>query len=133
MVGFPGESEKDFEDTLSLVREVGFMSAFTFAYSPRKGTPAANAEQIDDKVKAERLSKLIALQNEVTFALCTKYMGESHRVLVEDYNEKTAMYCGRTDDGKLVNFPLNTNRIGDFVSVKINGSKSSVLFGEVEE
>ena len=133
MVGFPGESEKDFEDTLSLVREVGFLSAFTFAYSPRKGTPAAKAEQIDDQVKTERLSKLIALQNEVTFALCTKYMGESHRVLVEDYNEKTAMYCGRTDDGKLVNFPLITNRIGDFVSVKINGSKSSVLFGEVEE
>lgn len=133
MVGFPGETEQDFADTMSLVEKVGFLSAFTFAYSPRNGTPAARAEQIPEDVKSNRLTRLIALQNDVTAKLCAKYLGNTYAVLCEDFNPKTGMYCGRTDDGKLVNFPLKSDRIGEFLKVKINGSKSSVLFGEVEE
>lgn len=133
MVGFPGETEEDFQETLSLVRECNFLSAFTFAYSPRNGTPAAKLEQIDEKVKSDRLTRLIQLQNELTSKLCEKYLGNTYLVLCEDYNEKTGSYCGRTDDGKLVNFKLHTNCIGKYLNVKIIGSKASVLYGEVNE
>ena len=85
IVGYPGETEEEFEDTCSLVREVGYDSAFTFIYSPRVGTRAAEMEgQIPEEVASRRIQKLIAIQKEITHQRYAAYMGQVHHVLVEE-------------------------------------------------
>ena len=87
MVGFPGETEEDFEDTLDIVSQVQFSGAFTYIYSPRKGTPASTMEQIPYEIKSKRIQKLIKAQNEITKKLSRTYEGNVYRVLVEDTKE----------------------------------------------
>lgn len=133
MVGFPGETEQDFDDTLKLMEEVRFSSAFCFIYSRRKGTPGYSMEnQIPQEIKTERIKQLIALQNKITKEISKAHEGKIYEILVEDNNMKYEnTFCGRTDDGRLVNFKASTNHIGKFVNVKIKTSRSATLWGDL--
>ena len=134
MVGFPTETEEDFADTTDLVRSVRFSNAFTFVYSPRKGTPAAEMPQIPYAVKRRRIGKLIKLQNAVTKELSEDYVGNVYEVLAEDVSPKhEGMLCGRTESGRLATFPGGAERIGEFVKVRINEARSASLFGVTED
>jgi len=132
IVGFPGETEEDFEDTLSLVKEVEYDSAFTFIYSKRKGTPAFEMEeQISDEVKHERFNRLVEAVNSCSIKKNLEYMGRTVEVLVEGLsknNENTV--TGRTRTGKLVNFTGGTDLAGKLVNVKIIKANSFSLVGE---
>ena len=133
MVGFAGETEEDFNDTLSLMEEVRFSSAFCFVYSRRKGTPGYSMEnQVSREVKTERIKKLIALQNRITKEISKEHEGKVFEILVEDKNEKFEnTYCGRTDGGRLVNLKSPTDIVGQFVHVKIKTSRSATLWGDL--
>jgi len=134
MIGFPTETEQDFEDTLTLIKKAQYSSAFTFVYSPRQGTIAAKMEQISPAVKKSRIMKLVALQNSVTRQISKNYIGKEYEVLVEDKANKLDGYmCGRTDCGRLVTFKGDENLIGEFVNVKINEAHSASLFGNIVE
>ncbi len=131
MVGFPTESEEDFLDTMDLCKKVRYSNAFTFIYSPRKGTPAAKMEQIPYAVKQERIARLIKLQNQITKEISLTYIGNVYEVLCEDVAPKhEGMVCGRTDSGRLVTFPGTIEDIGKFFDVKIEKSQSASLFGK---
>ena len=134
MVGFPTETEEDFLDTLDLVEKCRFSSAFTFIYSKRKGTIAEKMEQIPYKIKQERISRLIKLQNQITAEISDTYLGKTVEVLVDCINSKRKnTVCGRTDDNKLVNIKGDESLIGQFINVKITDAKMSALYGEIVE
>ena len=134
MVGFPYEEDKDFEDTLDIVKRVEFSTAFTFVYSVRRGTVAAKMPQVPASVSKERIMKLIEVQNEITAKLSKGYENKTFEVLCEDVNDKLNGYVmGRTDSGRLVNFEGDSSMVGKFVNVKVVKSKSAVLYGKVEE
>ena len=130
MVGFPGETEEDFLETLDLVEKVRYSNAFTFIYSPRKGTVAAKMEQIPYAIKKERITRLIELQNRITCELSATYVGNVYEVLVEDVT-KAGLLCGRTESGRLVNFAGDASLIGQFVNVKISRAKAQALWGDI--
>ncbi|EDT84017.1 tRNA (N6-isopentenyl adenosine(37)-C2)-methylthiotransferase MiaB [Clostridium botulinum] len=132
IVGFPGETEKDFEETLSLVKEVEYDSAFTFLYSIRKGTPAAKFEdQVPEDVKHNRFNRLVEVVNEISAKKNKAYEGKIEEVLVEgtSKNDENKL-MGRTRAGKLVNFIGNKESIGKLVNVKITKANSFSLTGE---
>ena len=136
IVGFPGETEQDFADTLSLVEEVGFAAAFTFSYSPRAGTVAARAEdQIPEPVKKRRLQKLNALQARKTVENNEKYIGHVGRVLVEGYDcrrEETMLY-GKYQNFKMVYFPGSPNLLNRYVTVRVTKTNHNSLLGEMTD
>lgn len=132
MVGFPTETEQDFEDTLDIVNRVQFSGAFTYIYSPRKGTPAYDMEQIPYEIKSQRIQKLIKEQNQITKKLSKTYEGNVYRVLVEDTKEDGKL-CGRTDCGRLVTFAGDKSFVGTFKNVLITKSQSASLFGQIME
>lgn len=132
MVGFPNESEQDFEDTMDIVNTVRFSGAFTYIYSPRKGTPASEMEQIPYEIKSNRIQRLIKLQNQITKDLSKNYEGNVYRVLVEDIKDNGQL-CGRTDCGRLVTFSGDKSLIGSFKNVFITRSQSASLFGTITE
>ncbi|WP_338631687.1 tRNA (N6-isopentenyl adenosine(37)-C2)-methylthiotransferase MiaB [Clostridium baratii] len=135
IVGFPGETDEDFNDTLSLVKEVSYDSAFTFIYSRRNHTPADKMEnQIPDEVKHERFNKLVAAVNEGVIKNNKKYEGQIVEVLVEgtSKNDETKL-SGRTRNGKLVNFEGDKSLIGTLVNTKIVRAQPFSLIGEVVE
>ena len=132
MVGFPNESEQDFEDTLDIVNTVRFSGAFTYIYSPRKGTPASEMEQIPYEIKSNRIQRLIKLQNQITKDLSKNYEGNVYRVLVEDTKDNGQL-CGRTDCGRLVTFSGDKSLIGSFKNILITHSQSASLFGTITE
>lgn len=133
MVGFPYEEETDFEDTLDIVRRVGFSSAFTFVYSVRRGTKAAEMPQVDPAVAKDRIQRLIAEQNAVTKKLSAQYENRIEEVLCEDVAPKRkGAVCGRTDSGRLVTFEGSADLIGKFCNVRIERSQSASLFGRLE-
>ena len=133
IVGFPGETEEQFEDTLRLCEEVGYDSAFTFLYSIRKGTPAAvYPDQIPEEVKHERFNRLCDLINETSAKKNAKYNGRVVEVLCDGpskRNSRTLM--GRTDTFKLVNFKGDPELQGKLVKVKITSSNTFSLEGEL--
>jgi tRNA-2-methylthio-N6-dimethylallyladenosine synthase len=132
MVGFPTETDEDFMDTLDLVKKVRYSSAFTFVYSPRTGTKAAEMEQISKEIKKERIQELVKIQNNITSEISQEYVGLIKEILVEDKNDKMEnVICGRTESGRLVNFAGDSTQIGKFVNVKINETSSSTLWGEI--
>ncbi len=134
MVGFPTESEEDFNDTISTVKQVGYSNAFMFVYSPRKGTAATKMEQVPAEIKKERIVQLVDLQNSITREISKGYLGKVEEILVEDKNTKFKnVFCGRTDSGRLVNFLGDDSLIGQFVDVKITKAKSATLWGEYEK
>ena len=134
MVGFPGETDEDFYSTIDIVKKVRYAGAFTFVYSPRKGTPAAKMEQIDSECAKRRIVELVDLQNAIVKEDTQNLVGKSFKVLCEDLNARIDGYCcGRTDNGRLVNFKCPEDRVGTFCNVKIISVKSSALMGVLEE
>ncbi|QDP40252.1 tRNA (N6-isopentenyl adenosine(37)-C2)-methylthiotransferase MiaB [Radiobacillus deserti] len=135
IVGFPNETDEQFEETMSLVEEVGFEAAYTFIYSPREGTPAAKWEDnIPMEVKKERLQRLNALINKQSAEAMQKYQGQTVKVLVEGESKKNPdVLSGYTERNKLVNFRGPKSIIGQIVDVKITETKTWSLNGELVE
>lgn len=132
MVGFPGETEEDFLDTLDLVRQAGFSSAFTFVYSRRKGTVADKMEnQVSDDVKKGRIMRLVELTNEQTRQYSATYLGKTVTVLCEDMDAKKCLYMGRDEYGRMVYFKCDKNMIGEFCDVHINDANGISLYGDL--
>lgn len=134
MVGFPGETDADYEDTLSLMREVDFASAFMFVYSPREGTPAAKREdQIPAEISKSRIMRMVAEQNERTALHSKSYEGKTVEILCEDYDEKKNLYLGRDEYGRMGYFSSQENLIGKFVKIKVGKTVGISLYGEIVE
>lgn len=132
MVGFPYETEEDFLDTMDIVENVRFSTAFTFIYSVRKGTKAAEMPQIPYEIKQNRIKRLIARQNEITEEISKDYVGNVYEILVEGMQEKKNGYVvGRTESGRLVSAKGDESMIGEFKNVKITAVKNAQLLGEI--
>ena len=133
IVGFPGETEEDFLDTLDAVRTSKFENAFMFMYSPRKGTKAATMDgQLEQEVKKERLQRLIEVQNEVSKELSLAFVGKTEKVFVEGPSKKNkAVLSSRTSTNKIVLFEGDPSLEGEFVEVKIIDAKTWTLYGEL--
>ena len=132
IVGFPGETEEDFEATLEMLRRVRFDMLFSFIYSPRPGTPAAEmVDQVPDKVKNERFDRLLALQNEIAAEKNQTMVGTTVRVLCDGVSKNNEnVYSGRTDGNKIVFFPGDEADTGRFVDVRIDRAEAFALYGE---
>lgn len=134
IVGYPGETEEDFLDTLDVVRKAEYDMAFTFIYSKRTGTPAAKREdQVPSSVANERFSRLIELQNEILAKKMPDFLNTVQLVLVEGESREEGIYTGRTDTNKVVNFIGNDDLIGKFVNVKIDRVTNWALYGSIVE
>ncbi|MGE5026964.1 MAG: tRNA (N6-isopentenyl adenosine(37)-C2)-methylthiotransferase MiaB, partial [Betaproteobacteria bacterium] len=133
IVGFPGETDADFEATMKLVEEVGFDASFSFIYSPRPGTPAAElADDTPQAVKLERLQRLQKKIDEQELAISRKMVGSIQRILVEGPSKKdSSELMGRTDNNRVVNFKGNPRLIGQFVNVAISAVSTHTLRGEI--
>lgn len=130
IVGFPGETEGDFQETLSLVEEVRFDSAFTFIYSPREGTPAARfADQVPEEVKKERIYRLIELQNRISAEHIQGLVGTKQEVLVEGTDGQGLV--GRTRTNRQVHFAGSQELMGELVTVEITEAGTWTLRGRV--
>ncbi len=130
IVGFPGETEEDFEKTIELVKKVKYTSAFTFVYSKRQGTIAATMEnQVPEEVSKRRIMKLIEVVNECTREHSSKYVGQVIEILVEDFDEKRQMYMGRDEYGRMGYFSSKYNHKGQFVKIKVEEANGISLFG----
>ncbi len=135
-VGYHDESEEDFQQTLSLVREVRYDSAFMFKYSERPGTYAAKhlPDNVPDDVKTARLNQLIALQTEISAEVNKEDEGKTFEVLLERFGKRSHnQLMGRTEQNKAVIIDRGQHHIGDRVSVRVTGSSSATLLGEVVE
>ena len=132
IVGFPGETEEDFEETLDVVREVGFDSAYTYVYSKRSGTPAASMEdQVDKDVIKDRFDRLLALLKETSAKNCKKKVGDIDRVLIEEENtHEEGMLTGRLENNLLVHFKGCKEQIGTMADVKLVEEKGFYYMGE---
>ena len=133
IVGFPGETEEDFAETLAFLREMRYDSAYTFLYSKRSGTPAAAmGNQVPDDVKHIRLNRLMEEQNAISRAINERLMGAALEVMVEGASKNDPqVWSGRTRTNKIVLFPHGAEREGDFVQVRITQPQTWVLKGEV--
>ncbi|MGJ0846719.1 tRNA (N6-isopentenyl adenosine(37)-C2)-methylthiotransferase MiaB [Tissierella praeacuta] len=133
IIGFPGETDEDFNETLDLVKEVKFDSAFTFLYSIREGTKAAKMEnQIDEKLKHIRFERLTDTLNEIALGINQKLLGKTLEVLVEEISKNNAeVLTGRTRTNKLVHFKGGKELIGSLVNIKIENVKTFTLEGSI--
>lgn len=132
MVGFPTETDEDFRDSITLLEQVGFDGAFTFVYSKRSGTVAADMDgQIDKEVKKARIIKMVAVQNAVNAEKSKKYHGKVFSVLCEDYDGEKSLYSGRDESGRMIYFKSDKNVLGDFVNVLVTKTGGISLFGEI--
>jgi len=130
IVGFPGETEEDFIDTLDVVSRVKFSNAFTFIYSKRPGTPAAEMEnQIDEVTVKRRFEKLLALLNDEIHKINSVRVGCTLEVFAEEENRGLGLLTGRADDNTLVHFTGDPGLIGSLVNVEITESKTFYLIG----
>ena len=133
IVGFPTETEEDFLQTLSLVKEADFSSAFTFVYSPRTGTKAAQMEgRIPEEVSKDRIMRLVDAVNENTRLKSLEYVGKVTEILCEDYDEKKGLYLGRNESGRMGYFASGKNVIGEFVDLKVDHANGISLFGTLD-
>lgn len=135
IVGFPGETEDDFEQTMSLVEEVGFDSSFSFKYSPRPGTVGEelwrSEERVEDSTAGQRLARLQEYQRAITLAKNAKRIGKSEQVLVEDASRNDSSWLsGRTEHNRIVNFPGEKELIGKMVDVRITEGLANSLRGQ---
>ena len=133
MMGFPGETEQDVEDTLDLMRQVKYESAMMYYYNPREGTPAAKMEQLPEQVRKDRLQKVIDLQLEHTHEQMIKRVGSVMKVLVESVSrdDKTEL-LGQTEQHEKVAFKAERSLIGKFVNVKITELSGNTFRGNIE-
>jgi len=133
--GFHSETDEDQQETLSLMKEVGYDSAFMFKYSERPGTFAAGnlADDVPEELKIKRLEEIIALQNKISKEQNKKCVGKTYEVLVEGVSKRsTDQMFGRTSQNKVVVFDRSAQRVGDFIQVKITSASSATLIGEVQ-
>lgn len=133
MCGFHGETEEDHQETLSLMREVGFDSAFMFKYSERPGTYASKKmeDNVPEDVKTRRLQEIIELQLTLSEESNSRDVGKEFVILVEGFSKKSReQYFGRTEQNKVVVFDKKNHKIGEFVKVKVTGYTPATLFGE---
>lgn len=134
--GFSGETLEDQELTLSLMREVGYDSAFMFKYSERPGTFASRhyPDDIAEEEKIRRLNEIIALQNQLSLASNKRDVGKTFEVLVEGYSKRSReQMCGRTQQNKMIVFPKGNTKPGDFVLVRVLEATSATMLGEIVE
>ena len=132
--GFHSETEEDHQQTLSLMKEVGFDSAFMFKYSERPGTYAANnlPDDVSEETKIRRLQEIIDLQNELSLVSNQKDIGKTVEILVEGYSKRSReQMFGRTSQNKVVIFNKKESRIGEYVQVKVTSASSATLIGEI--
>ena len=135
IVGFPGEDESDFEDTMRVLREARLDSAFAFAYSPRQGTPAARLkDQVDKDVKSDRLTRLLELQDTISREKNMSYVGKTVRVLVDGESKRKCFTAlnARTYSNKLVHFEADRSLVGSFAEVEITSADSYNLIGKLK-
>ena len=133
IVGFPGETEEDFVKTLELVRKVGYMQLFTFIYSKRTGTKAAEMpDPTPRKEKTDRMTRLLATQDEIAMALVKAQVGQTVRVLVEGFGRNEGTLSGRLDNNLTVEFAADPALLGSYATVHLTGARATVLLGEVE-
>ena len=132
IVGFPGETDEDFQQMLAFLREIRYDSAYTFIYSRRSGTPAATMEnQVEESVKKERLNALMAVQNEISLAINEKLLGKTLEIMVEGPSKnEPSVWMGRTRTNKIVLFAHAGEKPGDFIDVRITHPQTWVLKGE---
>lgn len=136
MCGYHSETEEDHQDTLSLMREVGFDSAFMFKYSERPGTYAAKKleDNVPEDIKTRRLTEIINLQNELSLESNKRDVGKTFEVLIEGFSKRSKeQLFGRSSQNKVIIFDKGNHRIGQLVNVKVIGNTSATLFGEVVE
>lgn len=132
IIGFPGESEDDVEETISLIKEVRYDAAFTFIYSKREGTPAADmADPTDDKTKHERFNRMLSALNHIVIEKNAGRLGKTYEVLVEGQTEDGSAFQGRTRENFLVSFPAQENMVGTLKQVRITRAKKFSLEGEI--
>jgi tRNA-2-methylthio-N6-dimethylallyladenosine synthase len=135
IVGFPGETESDFEETLSLLEHVGYDSLFSFKYSPRPNTPALEyPDSIPDAEKARRLARLQELQREISARRNSRHLHQTSEVMVEGHNGARGQWIGRTSQNKVLNFTAPSTaslRAGDYVDVRITATFPNSLLGEM--
>lgn len=131
IVGFPGESDDDFEQTLSLLEEVRYIDLFSFIYSPRPGTKAAELpEELTRAQKLTRLDRLMELQKRITREISQTYLGSVQKVMVEGGGKRPAQVSGKADNGRIVNFAGDSSLIGSFVDVRITQAYQNSFLGE---
>ncbi len=131
IVGFPGETEEDFEDTLNMLREVRYDMIFSFIYSPRKGTPAAEMEQVPEKVKGERFARLLEVQNQISLEKNLPFVGKTVSVLCDGVSKNNAeLLSGRTEGNKIVFFRGDCSDEGKYLNIKIDRAEAFALYGE---
>ena len=132
IVGFPGETEEQFQDTMSLVKEVGYDSAFTFIYSPRTGTRAAAMDgQIDEKVATDRIQRLIALQDQCQKEAMARFLGQEEEVLVEGLSRRSdRAVSGKGRHGVSITLPGTEADVGQIVRVRVTEIKNNTLMAE---
>jgi len=132
IVGFPGETEEDFEQTLSLIEEVRYADIYSFVYSPRPGTKAAELkETLSREQKQERLERLLLLQRRITLEINRSFAGTVQAVLVEGLGKRPGQVSGRADSGKTVNFIGSPGLVGSIVDVRIIAAYQNSLVGEL--
>ena len=133
IVGFPGETDEDFEELLNFLKEIRYDAAYTFIYSKRSGTPAAEMEdQVPEDVKKARLQRLMEVQNEISLDINQALLGKTLEVMVEGPSKNDeSVWMGHTRSNKIVLFPHGQEKEGDFVQVKITSPQTWVLKGEV--
>ena len=131
IIGFPGETEEDFADTLDVVRKARFMSAFTFIYSKRSGTPAAEMDgQVPEEVCSERMKRLLDTVGEVASKEAERYTGKTETVLCEEYREEDGFVTGRLDNNLLVHFPGDKSLLGKMIPVTLSVCKGFYYIGQ---
>lgn len=134
IVGFPGETEEDFEETLALVRRVGYMQLFTFIYSKRSGTKAAALpDPTTHAEKTARMDRLLKTQDGIAFEAVAALAGQTVRVLAEGAGRRPGTLNGRLDNNLVVEFPAGEERIGQWARVRLTGSRAALLVGELAE
>ena len=134
IVGFPTETEEDFEDTLSILREARYDSIFSFIYSSRVGTKASQMENVSTEEEIDaRFKKLLEVQNDISYSLNLRHEGNIERVLVESVSKTDeSVLTGRNYANKIVNFKGDSSLVGKFTDVKITKAQTWVLFGELQ-
>ena len=134
IVGFPGETEEDFQKTLELVQKVGYMQLFTFIYSKRTGTKAADMpDPTPRKEKTDRMTRLFKVQDDIAMALVKAQVGQTVRVLVEGYGRNEGTLSGRLDNNLTVEFKADPALMGSYAMVRLTGARATVLLGELVE
>ena len=132
IVGFPGETEEDFEGTLEALRRVRYDMIYSFIYSPRKGTPAAEMEnQVPNAIQSERFNRLLALQNDIAYEINQKHLGQTIRVLCDGPSKNNPeVMSGRTEGNKIVLFDGSADDMGKYLNIKITKCETFALIGE---